>query len=108
MPAVSKDALKKMGAEVRSWRLHLRTGLTMQELARRINPIVRGWMQYFGTFYRTELYPLLRRINYYLMRWVRKKFRRIKTHKQFHRRWTQVTKLYPLLFAQWQWVHSIW
>lgn len=108
LPAVSKDALKKMGAEVRSWRLHLRTGLTLQELAHRINPIVRGWMQYFGTFYRTELYPVLKRINYYLMRWVRKKFRRIKTHKQFHRRWEQVTNLHPLLFAQWQWVHSIW
>ncbi|WP_034087255.1 group II intron reverse transcriptase/maturase [Streptacidiphilus albus] len=108
LPAVSKDALKKMSAEVRSWRLHRLIGLTLAELARRINPIVRGWMQYYGAFYRTELYPLLRRINHYLMRWVRKKFRRLKTFKKFHKAWKGTTKMWPLLFAQWKWVHSFW
>jgi RNA-directed DNA polymerase len=107
LPAVSKDALKRMSAELRSWRLHLRTGHTFDELARKINPIVRGWMQYYGEFYRTELYPLLRRINYYLMRWLRKKYR-IGTFKKFHRRWKQITEKDPLMFAQWKWVHSIW
>jgi RNA-directed DNA polymerase len=57
LPAVSKDALKKMSAEVRSWRLHLRTGHDFVGLARQINPVVRGWMQYYGAFYRTELSP---------------------------------------------------
>jgi RNA-directed DNA polymerase len=108
LPAVSKDALKKMSAEVRSWRLHMHIGYTFTEFARWINPIVRGWMQYYGAFYRTELYPLLRRINYYLMRWVRKKFRRLKTFKKFHKRWKQITTAYPLYFAHWKWVHSIW
>jgi RNA-directed DNA polymerase len=41
-PAISNDALKRLNAEVRSWRLHHRTGLTEGDLARRINPIVRG------------------------------------------------------------------
>ena len=41
LPAISKDALNKISAEVRSWRLHLRTGHTFNDLARRINPIVR-------------------------------------------------------------------
>ena len=35
LPAISKDALKKISAEVRSWRLHRRTGHTFAELARR-------------------------------------------------------------------------
>ncbi len=108
LPAVSKDALKKMSRELRSWRLHMHIGYTFSELARWINPIVRGWMQYYGAFYRTELYPLLRRINYYLMRWVRKKFRRLGTFKKFHRRWKQITEAYPLYFAHWKLVHSIW
>lgn len=108
LPAVSKDALKKMSAEVRSWRLHLRTGHTFAGLARQINPVVRGWMQYYGAFYRTELYSLLRRINYYLMRWVRRKYRKLRTYKRFHKRWKQVTQTWPLLFAHWKWVHSIW
>ena len=60
LPAVSTDALKRMGEVVRSWRLHRRTGHTLAELAAVINPILRGWMQYYGAFYRSALYrPLL-------------------------------------------------
>src|SRR5450759_4190135 len=58
-PAISKDALNRINAEVRSWRLHNRTGHDLAGLAARINPIVRGWMQYFGAFYRSAIYPLL-------------------------------------------------
>ncbi len=61
LPAVSKIALKKMGAEVRSWRIHMHIGYTLGEFARWLNPIIRGWMQYYGVFYRTVLYPLFRR-----------------------------------------------
>jgi RNA-directed DNA polymerase len=108
LPAVSKDALKRMSSEVRSWRIHVRTGHTFAELAREINPVVRGWMQYYGAFYKTALYPMLRRINYYLMRWVRKKYRKVRTFKKFHKRWKQVTAAWPNLFAHWKWVQSIW
>jgi len=34
-----------MSSEVRSWRLHRHTTLTPAELARWIDPIVRGWMR---------------------------------------------------------------
>ncbi|MFF4139470.1 group II intron maturase-specific domain-containing protein [Streptomyces mirabilis] len=77
-PAVSRDALKGLGEEVRSWRLHRRVNLTVEELAQRINPIVAGWMQYYGRFYRSALYPLLMRINAYLVRWLRNKYRRFR------------------------------
>src|SRR6516164_5039542 len=50
---------------VRTRRLHLRTDLSESDIARWINPVVRGWMQYYGAFYRSELYPLLGRINSY-------------------------------------------
>ena len=108
LPAASKDAVKSMSRTVRSWRIHLRVGATLQELARWMNPIVRGWMNYYGAFYHTRLQTLLRRINHYLMRWVRKKYRRWKTFKKFHRRWKQVVQAYPLLFAHWKWVNTIW
>src|SRR6266513_1018322 len=42
VPAISKDALNKISSVVRSWRLHIRTGLSEADLARRINPVVRG------------------------------------------------------------------
>jgi group II intron reverse transcriptase/maturase len=79
LPAISKQAMTKLSAEVRSWRLHRCTGSTDTELARRINPKVRGWMQYYGAFYRSALYPLLTRINAYLVRWLRKKYKRLRS-----------------------------
>jgi len=61
LPAISKQALKKISREVRRWRLHRRIYHTFGELARTINPIVAGWMQYYGRFYPSLLYPLLAR-----------------------------------------------
>ena len=108
LPAVSKEALAKMSAEVRSWRLHLRTWHTMGSLAREINPVVRGWMQYYGAFYRSALLPLLRRINAYLMRWLRKKYKRLASAKKARACWERVTAQYPRLFAHWAWVPYSW
>ena len=95
LPAISKDALNKISAEVRSWRLHLRTGHTFKDLARRINPIVAGWMQYYGAFYRSALSPLLQRINAYLMRWIRKKYKRLRGKKKARECWQGITGRYP-------------
>jgi group II intron reverse transcriptase/maturase len=108
LPAISKEALKKISGEVRRWRLHRQVGRTLAELARVINPIVRGWMQYYGAFYRTALHPLLRRINAYLMRWIRKKFKRLRTFKKAHECWRRITRQYPRAFAHWVWVPTFW
>ncbi|MGH9158215.1 MAG: group II intron maturase-specific domain-containing protein [Acidimicrobiales bacterium] len=50
-------------------RIHRRTDLTLDGLTRWLNPIVRGWMTYYGRFYRSEMAPLLQRLNTYLRRW---------------------------------------
>ncbi len=59
-----------MSARVRSWRLHRRVNSTGAELAGMINPVVRGWMAYYGAFYHSALHPLLHCINTYLLRWI--------------------------------------
>jgi group II intron reverse transcriptase/maturase len=108
LPAVSKDALNKMSREVRRWRLHLLTGHTLAELARKINPIVRGWMRYYGANYRTVLDPLLARINAYLMRWIRRKYRRLRPTKKALACWQRITRQQPRLFAHWAWKATPW
>ncbi len=102
--AVSRTAVQRMGEVVRSWRLHRRTTLSERDLARWINPIVAGWMNYYGRFYRSQLYPLLRRINVYLVRWMRKKYKRLRTFKKAHAAWKRTTRQYPRFFAHWRWV----
>ncbi|WP_409467183.1 group II intron reverse transcriptase/maturase [Streptomyces sp. HC307] len=105
-PAISNDALKRLGEEVRSWRLHRRVNLTVEELAQRINPIVAGWMQYYGRFYRSALYPLLMRINAYLVRWLRNKYRRFRAMRKAIAALQRAAKRRPGMFAQWRWVSS--
>lgn len=106
-PAVSKDALKKMGATVRAWRLHRRTGFSEHDLAQLVNPVVRGWMQYYGAFYRSALYPLLGRINAYLMRWSRNKYKLLRSRKKARDQWEMAVKLRPRFFAHWAWVTTV-
>lgn len=102
-PAVSPKALKAMGQVVRSWRLHRHTGTDLNDLAKQLNPIVAGWMNYYGRYNRSELYPLLRRINTYLMRWARRKYKRLHAWKRLWRWWTGLLDRDPGLFAQWAW-----
>jgi RNA-directed DNA polymerase len=104
LPAVGRDALTRMGAVVRGWVLHRKTGLSEHELARWINPVVRGWMRYYGAFYRSALYPLLARVNAYLMRWLRNKHKRLRGFKKALIQWEQAVKLRPRFFAHWAWV----
>ena len=106
LPAVSKDALKEMSGEVRSWRIHLRTATELQDLAERINPVIRGWMTYYGRYYRTALDSLLRRINNYLMRWAQRKYKRLRPFRKARRWWHQLTARQPRMFAHWAWMNE--
>jgi hypothetical protein len=57
LPAISKDALKKISAEIRSWRLHRRVNPDGREIAKLTNPKIRGWTGYYGAFCISKLYP---------------------------------------------------
>lgn len=105
---MSPEALKAKGAEVRAMRIHRRTDLTLGDLARWLNPIVAGWMNYYGRFYRTRMSPLLQRLNTYLRRWAARKYRRLRTFQAFKRWWARVIAREPRLFAQWAWVRTCW
>jgi hypothetical protein len=60
-----------------------------------------------GRFYRSQLYPLLRRVNTYLMRWAGKKYKRLRAYKRFIRWWSGVTEREPRLFAHWAWTREL-
>jgi RNA-directed DNA polymerase len=104
LPAMSTEALKAKSTELRSMRIHRCTTLTLDDLTRWLNPIVGGWMNYYGRFYRSEMYPLLQRVNAYVRRWAGKKYRRLRAYKRFKRWWVGLVERQPRLFAQWRWV----
>ncbi|MEO3892751.1 reverse transcriptase domain-containing protein [Nonomuraea sp. B5E05] len=102
-PAVSDEAAKQIRAQIRSWRLHLRSGATLERLAREINPVVRGWINYYGRFYSSALDFSLNRINDYLVRWLVQKYKRLRRKRAKARgALGSHARLYPGLFAHWK------
>ena len=104
LPAISPEALQAKGARLRELRIHRRTDLSLDALARWLNPILAGWMNYYGRFYWSVMSPLLQRVNLYLRRWAGRKYRRLRTYGRFKRWWSRLLRREPGLFAHWQWV----
>ena len=80
-PAVSPSALKSMRAKIRELGIRRRTEVSLEEIAFRINPLLRGWINYYGRYAPSALAPLLRYVNQTLQAWARRKFKRFKAHK---------------------------
>jgi len=66
LPAMSGKAAKAVLQTVRNWNLQRRTPITLEEIARRINPVLRGWVEYYGRFYQSALYPVMARVDLHL------------------------------------------
>jgi RNA-directed DNA polymerase len=102
-PAVGDDAKKAISKEIRSWRINRRSDKTLTDLARMFNPILHGWINYYGRFYKSMLYPTLRRLNDYLVRWAMQKYKRLHRHANRARKWLQtVARRDRGLFAHWR------
>jgi group II intron reverse transcriptase/maturase len=80
-PAVSPSALKAMRAKIRELRLRRRTEWSLADIAYRINPLLRGWINYYGRYAPSALVPLLRYVNQTLVAWAMRKFKRFQAHK---------------------------
>ena len=101
-PAVSNEAAKKMRQEMRSWRIHLRSDKAIDDLARMWNPVLRGWIQYFGRFYKSALSPVLRHFNGLLVRWAMRKYKRLRQHHRRAEYWLGgIARREPRMFAHW-------
>ena len=103
LPAIGDDERKRIGRVIRRWRLHRWSGSTLTDLAEAINAEVQGWINFYGRFYRSELVRLLRRINEYLIRWARWKYKRLRRYPAKARRLlAAVFGREPGLFAHWR------
>ena len=102
-PAISGAAKNAKGRQIRAWHLNRRSGTDLSGLAGEINPQVRGWINYYGAFYRSELRFLAWRINEHLARWAMHKFKRFRGKYAEAMTWLQKVYQYqPGLFAHWQ------
>jgi RNA-directed DNA polymerase len=102
LPAASHAALTAMRQTVRRWSLQRRTDKALADLARMVNPYIRGWINYYSHFYKSALYASLRRIDFHLRTWVRRKFKRFRQRPKRAGEWlARVIRTKPELFAHW-------
>ncbi|MBU4175892.1 MAG: reverse transcriptase [Actinobacteria bacterium] len=108
LPAVSNKAIKAIRQTIRRWRLHLHSDKSLEDLAQYINRAVSGWINYYGSYSRSALYPVFRHLNRYLVRWVTRKYKRLRGHNRRSCLWLDgVARREPGLFAHWRLLYPL-
>ena len=105
-PAVSKAATKKMCAYARALHLRRQSRRRLEEIADFINPVTRGWINYYGRYYKSALRPAFKHLDKHLTRWATQKYKSLRQRPKKARLWlAQIAKNNPKLFAHWKIVY---
>ena len=101
--SASKNSNKAFREKIKSLEIHRKTGCKIDMIAEVINPIIRGWINYFckynpqATKYSSDC------VDRRLVKWAMCKFKRFGGHRKSAEIWlSEVKKREPNLFAQWQ------
>lgn len=102
-PAVSSKAAKAIRDKIRSWNLPRRSDKAIEDLSRMFNPIIRGWLRYYGRYYRSALYPTMRGLDRDLALWAKRKYKKLRGHLRRATHWiSRISRRAPALFGHWQ------
>jgi RNA-directed DNA polymerase len=102
-PAVSPSALNMMRATIRDLDIRRRTQVSLADIARQINPLLRGWIDYYGRYAPSALHSMLRYVNQTLLAWAMRKYKRFKAHKVRASHFLQrLVRDHASLFVHWR------
>lgn len=104
LPAISEKSAKAIREEIRSWQLAgKRSPEALEDLARIVDSTVRGWMNYYGRFYRSQCVQVLGYLNTVLVRWACRKYKRFRGRACRARRWLErIAKRDPNVLVLWK------
>jgi len=102
-PGVSNKACKAMRQTIRQWRLQLKPDKELLDISRMFNPVLRGWVNYYGRFYKSAIYSVMRHMNRALIQWAQRKYKKLSRHRRRAEYWLgKIAKRDPRLFVHWQ------
>lgn len=105
LPAPSKSSLKAIQLEIKSWKLKNKVKARLEDIGNYINPILRGWINYYSLFQKRELRKAFTILEYRILKWVRSKYKRLRT-KRRSVLWIKKMKIkYPKLLAHWRFMY---
>lgn len=103
LPAISKASKKAINREMRSWHIQLKNSKSIIDLSKMFNPILTGWFIYYGRHYPSALNVIWRNFNWYLIQWVRRKYKRFSWHKRQAKEYiNRIARANPHLFVHWK------
>ncbi len=100
-PAISNISRKRIGKMIREWRLRDWSSLTIEEMAKRINPVIRGWINYYGKFNPTALFPIYRQLFYHQTKWASWKYK-MRSYSRARNWLRRISKKANGLFVYWR------
>jgi len=99
---MSKKAKVRITRDLRDLKLHKKTQHTIQDLAVLLDPLIRGWLNYYGRINRKCMKPVFYYLHHRLIKWIINKYKRFKRSKVKAVRWLRrVCNSYPNLFYHW-------
>lgn len=102
-PGIANRAAQAIRQTMRDWQLDCRIDKRIDDLAKMFNPIIRGWINYYGRYHKSALSRALMHLDLRLARWAMSKYRRLRGHRRRARYWVQdVRRREPALFAHWR------
>jgi RNA-directed DNA polymerase len=103
LPAISNKAKVAIQQTIRDWRLHLMSDKTLEDISQTYDPKIRGWANYYGRFYKSDMYSIYYHLNHALIRWAMRKYKKLRTHKRRACNWlARIARQEPELFVHWQ------
>lgn len=104
-PAISKEKAEKTKEEIKEMKIGRRTGRSLKEIRDELNPVIRGKMNYYGKFYKTAMYSILRIVENEIKKWYRKKYQKgYKEAKEWAKR---LFKKEQSLFVHWNYIKPL-
>jgi RNA-directed DNA polymerase len=90
-------------SEPRRRRLQLKCDKELSDLSEMFNPVLRGWLNYYGRFYPSALKPLWQSVNAYLIRWLMRKYKRLaRRGRRARRQLALLAQAMPKAFVHWE------
>ncbi len=106
-PAMSKKSLKEISRKIKSWKLQRWTSASLEEIAKIINPRIRGWINYYGKFYKAEMFKIWRLLQGKLIKWFMSKYKNYRGHvRRAVKVLYAIAGSHPTLFSHWELIYS--
>ena len=99
---MSDKAQKEIIKEIRSWKLQLKSDKTINDIANMFNSKIQGWINYYTHYYKSGINKVLRYINRCLIKWARRKYKKLKSNKRAVNWLMTIAQREPKLFAHWK------